>query len=673
MMRLKITLESDLCIYSGETYNSLVDQDVVFDDYGIPYIPAKRLKGCIREAFLEMTDLGVFDTSEYQDLFGKEGKSNSKFSLGNAYMENYDEMIEDIRGIEDSVIGSPQRVLDQFSYVRTQTALNENGSADDKSLRTMRVVKKGLIFYSDLFVDESVKIDTKNHLIDAIEMVKHIGLSRTRGLGLVKIQTEDSKDKTISAVTVADISVPEENGRLWYTINLEAPLLLKSVQGDQTKSMDYIEGAKILGLLAQHCGYECYKEKLSTVICSNAYIANGNKRAVPSMASLQKKKDQKYENGVLVCKNRLIAENIDEQMSPLGAKYLDEDGILVEVKKEINYHHKRPNDKSIGRATGKDDSAFYQLESVRKGQSFIGFIDGTKEQLNIIINGLKDVTEIRMGNSKSVEYGLVTMSLDEVTPKCELKSISSKDIYIKLNSSLIMYSEDGMLSSDIKDVEFYLSQTLYGVPDKVKVIDTAVALNFDMIGGFNTTWHRRKSTGTILGKGSILKVLCEGEIKIPEDLTIFIGERNSEGYGEVEIISDLTEDYHVRKETAKKVQSSDKTGIVKRLKATQHKYDIEEQAREKAREVVGSVISKPSKDATIAKLIIITQAEETRKAAKEQIDGIEKDSISALAKQIFSKAEDYSDDDYKIFISAYLRELKYLIRPAKEERRAGNE
>ena len=41
-MKIRIELLSDLCTYSGETYNSLVDMDVIYDEYGIPYIPAKR-------------------------------------------------------------------------------------------------------------------------------------------------------------------------------------------------------------------------------------------------------------------------------------------------------------------------------------------------------------------------------------------------------------------------------------------------------------------------------------------------------------------------------------------------------------------------------------------------------------------------------------------------------
>mgnify|MGYP000559533320 CR=1 FL=1 len=50
-MKITIKLLSDLCTASGETHNSMVDTDIVYDEYGIPYIPAKRIKGCIRECY----------------------------------------------------------------------------------------------------------------------------------------------------------------------------------------------------------------------------------------------------------------------------------------------------------------------------------------------------------------------------------------------------------------------------------------------------------------------------------------------------------------------------------------------------------------------------------------------------------------------------------------------
>lgn len=56
--KIKIELLSDMCVSDGSIYNSSIDIDICHDSYGLPYIPAKRLKGCIRECALELKDWG---------------------------------------------------------------------------------------------------------------------------------------------------------------------------------------------------------------------------------------------------------------------------------------------------------------------------------------------------------------------------------------------------------------------------------------------------------------------------------------------------------------------------------------------------------------------------------------------------------------------------------------
>ena len=97
---LKITLKSDLCVGSGYSYAGIVDSDICYDEVGLPYIPGKRLKGCMREA-AEL--IGVSEV-EIERLFGTRGadRPNGVF-FGNAYIEDYDEiyMIDDnIKNLE---------------------------------------------------------------------------------------------------------------------------------------------------------------------------------------------------------------------------------------------------------------------------------------------------------------------------------------------------------------------------------------------------------------------------------------------------------------------------------------------------------------------------------------------------------------------------------------------
>ena len=55
-MKIFITLRSDLCASSGKGWSATIDNDVCFDEYGLPYIPARRIKGCLKAAasLLEM-------------------------------------------------------------------------------------------------------------------------------------------------------------------------------------------------------------------------------------------------------------------------------------------------------------------------------------------------------------------------------------------------------------------------------------------------------------------------------------------------------------------------------------------------------------------------------------------------------------------------------------------
>ena len=147
-MKITIKLLSDLCTASGETHNSMVDTDIVYDEYGIPYIPAKRIKGCIREAALEMMEMGLIEQLQYLKIFGKEGDQRSGFSLSNAYIQDYDKTVQVLRALRSSKakgLSLQQNVLNEYTDTRTQTAIDlETGVADKNSLRTIRVARKGL-------------------------------------------------------------------------------------------------------------------------------------------------------------------------------------------------------------------------------------------------------------------------------------------------------------------------------------------------------------------------------------------------------------------------------------------------------------------------------------------------------------------------------------------------
>ena len=48
-MKIEMKLLSDAIPGSGEGLAGIIDADITYDEYGIPYIPAKRIKGILKD------------------------------------------------------------------------------------------------------------------------------------------------------------------------------------------------------------------------------------------------------------------------------------------------------------------------------------------------------------------------------------------------------------------------------------------------------------------------------------------------------------------------------------------------------------------------------------------------------------------------------------------------
>lgn len=676
-MIVKIKLLSDLCVSSGEVYNSYVDTDVVHDEYGLPYIPAKRIKGCIREAALELKEWGCLDG--YDEIFGEEGHKQSLFALDNAYLENYDVLVKDLVSCKGKSFSHPQRVLDLYTYTRTQTAMDENGVAEATSLRTTRAVNKGNVFVAKLTENQKLTEEQKTALANAISMVKHIGSDRTRGLGLVEMSLEEEAATPVKETKTREYA---DLNKIYYTITLKAPLLCKSSQGSQEKTHDYIEGGKILGVLAQNLDEKTFKELMdyengNSIIASNAYISDGNCRFVPLRSSLQKRKNQTYENGCMNVADMLVHGKIDEQMVPVGAGYVDGKGHVKQVDVEINYHHSRTEDKSIGKATGKDGSAFYQLGSIKRGQQFTGFILANKEQASIVTECLESATNIRMGTNRNAEYGSVEVEVQKVEAVEKAIGSVKNDFFIKLNSAAILYNENGIPSADVADLKVYLAQKL-GLAADCLTIEKAF-LTYETIGGYNVKWQRRKPIFTALGKGTVCRIKSSEPVDVSVLQEQFIGERVAEGYGELEILDNVTEIVELKRMQQEDAEKSDyASDIVERLKVLEKRDELKKAGTEEAMKMVSNGILKEKEiNAVIGKLTLLSRTTDRWEEIEEQIKGIEDKKKRELAGNVIYPVKKYFNNcaqflleekntSIKIFLFAYLNHLKYKLYENKK-------
>lgn len=707
---LKIHLLSDMCTYSGEGYNTTVDTDVVYDSYGIPYIPAKRLKGCIREACMELVDFGIIDEIDYMKLFGSEGNSQSAFYLSNAYPENYKGMVQELVNSEEQY--TAQQVLELFAYTRCQTAVSlESGTAEKNMLRTMRVVKRGMVFEAELsWRDKDINEESKEYKAfeKAISVVKHIGYSRTRGLGFVNMCItcidEAEKDESFNAARV----LFEENeitdyNRIFYEIYLDSPMICKSPAGNQAVTQDYISGGKILGLLAGQLGSEQYRELLNgpELIVSNAYIKCGRKRTIPARKSWQKEKDTGFDNSNdLSVLDMICSQDVsDKQMTAADAKYVDDAGNVLSVFTEISYHHKRPDDKSVGRATGKDNSSFYQLESIQAGQCFEGYILADRKQTGKIVNAVKGMKNVRMGYGRSAEFGKVIFTLSRIIPE-KTKEQEMHDAVITLVSDLIMYNEYGAPSTSINCLRQYLVDALSDGsdgPDDLTISNTF--LEFETIGGYNTTWGRMKQTFSAIGKGSVFTIHSKNGFNIGKADAMFLGERVSEGYGEIKIneipecaeyiLHDAFKNGMANNDKPESEEEEKAAGIIAKLRKMKKRHLAEQEVRSLVNniklenDIFGIAVSKlirifksVSDYNSLLEQVKNIKTKETREACDTIVKNI---ALNMLAGKIpMQKVElkkDEYDKAYRFIYQVYLTELKYHAKIQKQNTKGagGNE
>lgn len=210
---LQITLKSPALIGSGEGSGSLIDSDIVFDDIGIPYIPSKRIKGCLRDSAIEICemfkranlpyiDLGPDDTENgfrlVSGVFGKPGQEKpASVFFSNLTIEDYEAnrdwfiyLINEYKGVV-----SRESLIDTFTELRQQTAIDEeSGTAEEHSLRTIRVAKEGIVFTGAIDV-ESDNDDAIKLLSFACKNLRRFGTKRNRGFGEIECKLfENSKE-----------------------------------------------------------------------------------------------------------------------------------------------------------------------------------------------------------------------------------------------------------------------------------------------------------------------------------------------------------------------------------------------------------------------------------------------------------------------------------------------
>lgn len=462
---LVITLKSDLCAGSGYSYAGIVDSDVCYDSNGFPYIAARRLKGCLREA----AELIGFTKEEIGKIFGQGGEEKvSGIYIDNAYIENYEELRRDCEKLDKQYCKyiTRQNILSQFTSVKAQTKIEKSGTAKDNSLRFTRTVnhyspldpKREMRFRAQVEMpdeperDEAAREKNLEETVDKLKKIakalRNIGMNRNRGLGSVKCSLEgpvvekrqDSEEakNTDSGRPDIEISGDEKEYILRYSVRNISPLILSTTNDFKTEK--YISGRSVLGFFAgaylSSAGKSADSEDFKNIFLRNqvkfgalypAEIIRDNESRIvrkdiyyPAPAYIsQLKKTKKYVN---VTKEVPEKERECEDLG-LDPSYASENGnrprrlkgkfvsireksegknvILVKELETDIVYH---HTKKSNRQNAVDGNLLYTSEVLREQQIFAGEIRGKGKYIKEIVKLLKGNT-LRFGKSKSAQYG----------------------------------------------------------------------------------------------------------------------------------------------------------------------------------------------------------------------------------------------------------------------------
>ena len=544
--KLIIELRSDLCAGTGKGFAQVIDIDTAVDAYGIPYIPGRRIKGCLREL---AEDILHEDKETINKLFGVSGDYKfGSLSIGDARIKNYDSQLEQIRHTigknrnENNI--TPNDITELFCSVRSSTAL-ENETVKDGSLRFVRVVNRvspldqePMKFYADISFDDN----DENIVEKLIKGLRNIGYHRNRGLGYVKCHLEEETPRTLKIEGTYG-----KESALEYLLYLESNLMLPA--SDANHSLDYIPGTSVLGALASKYLKQDGKTdedgftKLflsNKVRFSNLYISDSDGTDyIPAPSFLAKIKAAGSEKESKIY-NLVAEESSNEdrrskgettpQYKPLKKGYISWEKGYKEPKTEIVYHN----------AINTDDGGLYTQYCLSAGQYFKGRIEAPIELLEKLEPLFADGV-VYLGRSKTAQYARCRIELiNRKELNTDTSSFEAGKIAAFLCESDIVLLQDGRYTVQMEALCKALEESA-DVSIPVDSLNKFTNISSRVVSGYNAKWNLKKPQFPVIKAGSVVlfKVSEPKEAREGLEDCYFVGTKQNEGFGRVRLISDV--------------------------------------------------------------------------------------------------------------------------------------
>lgn len=568
--KLSITLKSDLCVGSGYSYAGIVDSDICYNENGIPYIPGRRLKGCLREAG-EL--IGIENLAE---VFGVAGNDKVQgIWIQNAYPEGYEHLDQELTAIrkgnsEYAAYLTQQKVLSNFTRIKAQTQIiKETGVAKENTLRYIRVVNQySPIDGKEMRFSAVIKFDCDEEvMIRVVKALRHIGMDRNRGLGNVKCELKEIKKEKDKKVLEA--SEGDEWIRLEYVVRNTQALMMSNSSDTETER--YISGQSVLGALAgkyleaETKGAESQefrelflkgKARFENLYPCVPVIENGKisgyQRCEPAPLFLNRlKKTRKLVNLAARREEELIAEynpNGGNQPKKLKTEFVvfrsGSEVDLTEPMVDIIYHHSKRQKSPDG-----SNGILYTSEVLREGQYFKGSII-TERKYADLLKSLLQAGTLRFGKSRSAQYGTCELEGEIQEYPYEFAEELKKDerILVVFTSDAVFLGENGY-TTRYEEVRHIVADHL-GLKYKNEGEEKYSSIQTKVMNGYQTVWNMKKPSVPAIQSGSVIEYVAAEDCKVNSQ---WVGVKNLEGYGTIRIFHPDRMSYAVEQHITEKL------------------------------------------------------------------------------------------------------------------------
>ncbi len=617
---IRIRLESDLCAASGESSGNAVDSDICINAYGLPFIPARRIKGCLRASAMELKDLGADFADEdninaiFGDPFGSEGVV--RITDGNmAGVEALNRFLDEVKKSEDKSIykkaAHPSNVINIFCDVLGQTKM-KNGVKVDNSLRMTRVLKQydplapvdkkaGEAF--KLEFDAPVELETVKDekrrkeiwkLLEAsCKALRHIGLNRTRGLGNINAElihgTNDTHADHDTVYKDIDELVcrKEDMIEIPYYVYLDAPVSIPGINEYETE----IPGRSVIGCMAgmylkEHEADETFRDLFlnGTVKWSGLTpVISGEISAPTPMMLVELKNGGK----------RKINRYTQADPHWMGMKPKTMDGsyaVLTEKGYKISdplmqmtYHH------SISK------EMLYTQSALENGMVYGGrvFISGGDKELAVKAVKLLENGRMRFGRSRSAQYSSCSLkAFGKPSAPGALKQIEKDEIvFIVLQTDLVVMDE-GVFQQNTDIVRKAVAERMAAAKirrddngDPVRPDGYIDICQYKTLSGYQASWHLQKPHIPAVKAGSVYCFVSDGGSAAEY---ISVGEYLQEGCGRCRIftLNELKEKQEIQDDFIDIKVYDNNEYREKQLKTALLVYTAKETMRRYAREYI---------------------------------------------------------------------------------------